>query len=224
MTPEALAGAIDLTLLKPDCAAKDIEALAASAKRFPFAALCVPPCHVALAARLVKGSAVKVATVAGFPLGYQARGIKLAEAVQSAGEGADEIDMVMNVSLFKSGRHAEAEEEIASMVKALPGKTVKVIIETCFLNLREKLEALEICVNGGAHFVKTSTGFGPSGATVEDVRMLKEAARGRLKVKASGGIKGLGDALAMIGAGANRLGTSAGVSIVEEFIGSKKMT
>lgn len=222
MTPETLAGAIDLTLLKPDCAVKDIEALAASAEKFPFAAICVPPCHVALAARLVEGNPVRVATVAGFPLGYQGRGIKLAEAVTAAEEGADEIDMVMNVSLFKSGKYAGVEDEIDSIVRGLPGRTVKVIIETCFLNGREKLEALEICVNGGAHFVKTSTGFGPSGATVEDVRMLKEAARGRLKVKASGGIKGLSDAIIMIEAGADRLGTSAGVSIMEELMASKK--
>src|SRR5574337_686853 len=217
-----LAGYIDLTLLKPDAPAVEVESFAASALKYPFAALCVPPCHVKRVFNIAaknKEHGVKVATVAGFPLGYNIKGSKLFEAERAFEDGAVEIDMVMNLSLFKSGELREAELEIAELVRRLPQAVVKVIIETGYLIDAEKAAALDIVVAAGAHFVKTSTGFGPGAATVKDVELLSKRAAGRIGVKASGGIKTLDDALAMIRAGATRLGTSAGIRILEEASG-----
>lgn len=219
MDASRLAEYIDLTFLRPDAAAVEVESFAASALKFPFAALCVPPCHVKRVFNITAGSKVKVATVAGFPLGYNIKGSKLFEAERAFEDGAVEIDMVMNLSLFKSGELREAELEIAELVKRLPQAVIKVIIETGYLSDAEKAAALDIAVAAGAHFVKTSTGFGPGAATVKDVELLSKRAAGRIGVKASGGIKTLGEALSMIKAGATRLGTSAGIRILEEASG-----
>lgn len=217
MTVDELAGYIDLSLLRPDAETRDIEGLIMDAQKFSFASVCIPPCHVRLAARMLGESPVKVGTVIGFPLGYQSTEAKVHEGCDAVEAGAEEIDMVMNISMFKSGELAYVGDEISEIVSALSGVTIKVIIETCYLTDEEKVTACELVANGKAEYVKTSTGFGPGGATAEDIRLLKETASGRIKVKASGGIKTLDDALRMIEAGASRIGTSSGVRIVEDF-------
>jgi deoxyribose-phosphate aldolase len=218
MEAAELARLIDLTLLKPDGTEKDVESLIHKALGYPFASVCIPPCHVGLAAELLKGSPIKVGTVVGFPFGYQTSGVKLLEAQEAVEKGASEIDMVMNISQFKSGDMNMVEEEISTIVTAVEGTVVKVIIETGYLTDEEKVAACGLVVKGGADFVKTSTGFGPAEASEEDVRLLVGAARGRIKVKASGGIRTLDRVLKMIGAGAERIGTSSGIEIVKELL------
>ena len=217
ITANELAGYIDLTLLKPQASAKDIEALIREAQKYPFASVCIPPCYVSLSAKMLKGSSIKVGTVIGFPLGYQTTSVKLYEAREAVESGAEEIDMVMNISAFKSGEVVKVEDEISEIVSALPKIIVKIIIETCYLTDEEKVIACEMAIKGRANFVKTSTGFGSAGATVDDVKLLLKTASGRINVKASGGIKTLAYTLKMIDAGAMRIGTSAGMEIIKEF-------
>lgn len=219
MTRADLAGKIDLTLLSPVATERDIASLAADGLKYPFASVCVPPCHVALARSIIRDNPLRITAVAGFPLGFSSPDSKLFESVEAFGAGASEIDMVMNVSMLKSGRTSAVEKEIRRVVEALPGAVIKVIIEACYLTDEEKRAALELSVNAGARFVKTSTGWGPGGARVEDIRLLHDAARGRILLKASGGIKTTGDALEIIGAGADRVGSSSGVAIVEGLYG-----
>lgn len=221
MDIKELASLIDHTILRPDVTEKEVAAFADEASSLGFATLCVPPCHVRIVRRLLGTSRTRVSTVAGFPLGYQSKGVKLAEARAAFDDGASEIDMVMNISALKSGNALSVADEISKIVQAVPGALIKVIIETCYLTDEEKLGALEAAVSSGAHFVKTSTGFGPGGADIRDISQLARAARGRIKIKASGGIKTLPAALAMIKAGAARLGTSSGPSILEELRGAK---
>src|SRR3989304_6042275 len=220
MTSSELAGYIDLTLLKPQVTTKDIEAFIRDAQKYPFASVCIPPYHVRKAAEILKGSHTKVGTVIGFPLGYQTTSVKLYEAREAVESGAEEIDMVMNISAFKSGEMTMVQDEISEIVSALPKIVVKVIIETCYLTNEEIIKACEMTIKSKADFVKTSTGFGPDGATIEDVKLLVKTAEGRIDVKASGGIKTLYDALTMINAGVVRIGTSSGINIVEEFLRS----
>lgn len=215
MTLKELVGYIDLTLLRPTTPRADIERLIAKASCFPFALVCIPPCYVALARSIGKG--IRVGTVVGFPLGYQTTTAKLLEAIEAAGAGAVEVDMVMNMAAFKSREWDMVREEIAAVVTAIPKVIVKVIIEVSYLTEDEKARACELVVEGGAHYVKTSTGF-TEGVRVEDVKLLKRIAGGRIKVKASGGIRDLDMALKMIGAGADRIGTSRGIEIMEEFL------
>lgn len=215
MTLEELAGYIDLTLLKPTATRTDIERLIEGASCFPFASVCIPPCYVALARSMGKG--IRVGTVVGFPLGYQTTTAKLLEAAEATGAGAVEVDMVMNLATFKSGEWDMVRDEIAAIITVIPKTVVKVIIEVSYLTDEEKVMACELAVEGGAHYVKTSSGF-TQGVRVEDVELLKRVAAGRIKVKASGGIRDLDSALKMIGAGADRIGTSSGIGILEEFI------
>ena len=222
MTSEQLAGYIDLTLLKPQIATKDIEVFIREAQKYPFASVCIPPYHVRKAAEILKGSHTKVGTVIGFPLGYQTTSVKLYEAREAVESGAEEIDMVMNISAFKSGEMTMVQDEISEIVSALPKIVVKVIIETCYLTNEEIIKACEMTIKSKADFVKTSTGFGPDGATIEDVKLLVKTAKGRINVKVSGGIKTFDDTLKMIDAGAMRIGTSAGMKIVEEFLKNAK--
>ena len=212
-----LAAIIDQTLLKPEATRSDIAKFIEKSAPYGFATLCLPPCHVKEAFRMLKGSQAKIRTVTGFPLGFQSEGIKLLEAKKAVDDGAAEVDMVMNISLFRSGEYGAVADEISGVVHALPDTVVKVIIETGFLTDDEKIKALEASVSAGALYVKTSTGFNPGKATVHDVLLLTKAAAGRIKIKASGGIRGLEDALRMIEAGAGRLGTSAGADIIEEL-------
>ena len=218
MTSEQLAGYIDLTLLKPQATAKDIEALVRKAQKYSFASVCIPPCHVRKAAEMLKGSHTKVGTVVGFPLGYQVTSTKLYEAREAVEAGAEEIDMVMNISRFKSVELSMVQDDISKIVSSLPKIIVKIIIETCYLTDEEKVIACEMAIKGRADFVKTSTGFGSGGATIEDVKLLVKTAKGRIKVKASGGIKTLDETLKMIDTGADRIGMSAGMEIIEEFL------
>ena len=210
-----LAKYIDHTALKPETTPADVEQLCKEALEYRFAAVCVNPVYVPLAARMLKESGVLTATVVGFPLGASASEIKAHEAAYAIEQGAGEIDMVMAIGLFKGGDRAAVGRDIAAVVKAAGNHPVKVIIETCFLGRDEIVEVCRIAANNGAAFVKTSTGFGPRGASVEDVIAMKEAVGGRCHIKASGGIRTREQALAMIAAGATRIGTSAGVSIVK---------
>lgn len=215
MTVEELASKIDLTLLRPEAGIKDIEAFAADAIGFPYAALCVPPVHVRLVSTILKGTGIRTCTVAGFPLGYNAEGIKLREAQASFSDGASEIDMVMNISLFRSGEYGAVRGEIEEVVKGLPGAVIKVIVEAFYLSDEEKIKACSIIRDSGAHFVKTSTGFAPGGARHEDVRLLAAAGGEVLKVKAAGGIRTLDDALLMLSSGASRIGASSAAIVGE---------
>jgi deoxyribose-phosphate aldolase len=217
MDRETLAKAIDHTLLKTEATPADIRVLCDEAMRFGFAAVCVNPTYVALAAELIQGSDVAVCTVAGFPLGAGTTTSKLFDAKQSISLGATEIDMAMAVGRLKGGESDFVRSEIARLADLCHRNEVilKVILETALLTDAEKRLACELCCESGADFVKTSTGFASGGATVEDVRLMKEAvAAAGLKVKASGGIRMREDALRMIDAGADRIGTSSGVKIV----------
>ena len=209
---------IDHTLLKPEASRDEIRKLCQEAVRFGFASVCINPWYVPLAAELVHGSPVKVCTVVGFPLGSTLPQVKIREAEEVIKLGAEEVDMVINVGALKSRQDDVVESDIRGVVEAChrSGVICKVIIEAALLTADEKVRACLACKNAGADFVKTSTGFGPRGATVEDVRLLVRAVGGRARIKASGGIRRLADALALLEAGADRIGTSNGVAIARE--------
>lgn len=217
MTDSNIAALIDHTLLKPDATAADIRRVCTEALKFGFATVCVNPCWVKLAAAELDGSPVKVCTVVGFPLGANSTETKSFETILALQQGAREIDMVINIGALK-GRDASAVDlDIRAVVDAAHarGAIVKVILETALLNDMEKAEGCRIAQSAGADFVKTSTGFGPGGATVEDVALLRHLAGPHMGVKASGGIRTLADFRKMVSAGASRIGASASVSIVE---------
>lgn len=214
-----LAGLIDNTILRADAAEKEVAGFVELSAALGFATMCVPPCHVALAARLLHGLPTRVSTVAGFPLGFQTPEVKALEARKAFEAGASEIDMVMNISMLKSGNIPFVVDEVGLVARAIDKAVLKVIIETCCLTDAEKLASVEAAVSAGAAFVKTSTGFGAKGADARDVSLLARAASGRIKIKASGGIKTLSSALSMIEAGAGRIGTSSGAAILEELAG-----
>ncbi len=209
-----LAKYIDHTILKAVATKQDVTKLCAEAAQYGFASVCVNPFWVSLCADLLKGSGVKVCTVIGFPLGANASKVKAFEAELAIKEGADEVDMVINIGALKSGMLDVVKEDIAAVREASKGKTLKVIIETSYLTEEEKKTVCKICAECGVDFVKTSTGFSDAGAKAEDVKLMAEASG--LAVKASGGIRSKEDALKMIEAGASRLGTSAGVKIVAD--------
>ncbi|PRX41134.1 deoxyribose-phosphate aldolase [Planifilum fimeticola] len=217
MTVTNLASIIDHTLLKPEATASDIDRLCQEALESEFAAVCVNPWWVSRAAERLKESDIQVCTVVGFPLGATTTEVKAAETKRAVADGASEIDMVMNIGAFKSGDRQGVEEDIRAVVRAAGGRTVKVILETGLLDEGEIRLACELAKAAGAHFVKTSTGFGPGGATVEAVRIMREAVGPEMGVKASGGIRSLAAAKKMISAGANRIGTSSGVAILGEL-------
>ena len=213
----AIAKYIDHTLLKADARKEDIEKLCSEAFHNGFASVCVNSCWVPLASGLLAGTDVKVCTVVGFPLGAASSKAKAAEAADAVRNGADEIDMVMNIGMLKSGMAEEVQDDIREVREAVKGKTLKVIIETCLLTDDEKRAACLAAASAGADFVKTSTGFSSGGATVHDVALMKATVSSYgLKVKASGGIRNYKDAKAMIEAGADRIGASAGIAIVKE--------
>jgi len=215
---------IDHTNLKPTATADEIRKLCREAVEYGFAAVCINPYYVRLASKMLKNENVKVCTVIGFPLGATLKEVKSYEAEKSLEEGAAEIDMVMNISAFKSKLYNDVLEDIREVVKKAEkhNALVKVIIECCYLTNEEKIRAAEIVLEAGADYVKTSTGFGPSGATVEDVRLLKETVKNRAGVKAAGGIRTLKDLINMIEAGADRIGTSSGAKIAEEALGQER--
>jgi len=211
-----IARMIDHTLLKAEATPKDIDSLCREARDYKFAAVCVNPSYVERSVGLLKGVDVKVATVVGFPLGATTLVEKAREAGDAVRQGAREIDMVMPVGLFLGGEHKAVARDIREVILAVGATPVKVILETCYLLPKQIAEACMIACNEGAAFVKTSTGFGTRGATVEDVQIMKQAVGNRCEIKASGGIRSYQDAMALIEAGATRIGTSSGVAIVEE--------
>ncbi len=217
--PGELAARIDHTLLRPAAVGSDFQRLCREAEKYRFWSVCVPPSRAKLAADMLEGTGVRVCTVVGFPLGYSRREVKVAEARQALREEVDEIDMVMNVGAFKEGERVGVSSEIRDVALecAAGGRLLKVIIECCYLTDGEKVEAAKMAERQGADFIKTSTGFGPSGATVKDVSLLQNSLAGKARVKAAGGIDSLEKALQMLGAGADRLGTSSSVAIMDEL-------
>lgn len=211
-----IARLVDHTLLKPGATQEEIGKLCDDARAHCFASVCVNPTYVALAARLLSGSGVKICTVIGFPLGSTTPTVKAIEARDAIANGADEIDMVINVGALKSGNDALVRGDIQAVRDATRGRVLKVILETALLSDDEKVRACRIAKEVGADFVKTSTGFGPGGATKEDVKLMRETVGPRMGVKASGGIRDTSKAKEMIAAGATRLGTSASVAIVTD--------
>ena len=214
MDKKTIAAMIDHTLLKPEATPAQIEKLCAEAAEYHFASVCVNPVYIPLAARLLKGTGVKVCCVVGFPLGAIAPEQKAVEAASCAAMGAEELDMVIHVGAAKAGDWALVQRDIEGVVKAAAGHTVKVIIETCLLTDEEKVKACEAAKAAGAHFVKTSTGFSTGGATTHDIALMRKTVGPEMGVKASGGIRDYETAMAMIEAGANRIGASAGIAIV----------
>ncbi len=209
-----IAGLIDHTALKPDTTKAQIEKLCSEAIEYGFASVCVNPCYVSLCSQLLKDSKIKVCTVIGFPLGATTTAIKAAEASEAIQNGAKEVDMVINLGAVKTGDFDYVKQDIAAVVQAAKGKAlVKVILETCLLTDEEKKVCCRICKEAGADFVKTSTGFSTGGATVEDIRLMRDIVKPDLGVKASGGIRDYETAKAMIDAGASRIGASASVAI-----------
>lgn len=207
---------IDHTLLKPDAAPAQIEKLCQEAKKYGFAAVCVNSSYVPLCAKLLEGSGVAVCSVVGFPLGAMNTAAKVYEAERAILDGANEIDMVLHIGRLKAGQYAYVLYDILVVVEKAHeyGVIVKVIIETALLTDEEKKIACGLCVEAGADFVKTSTGFNGGGATIEDVRLMKKAVDGKAKIKAAGGIGDYETAVKVIEAGADRLGTSKSVAIM----------
>jgi deoxyribose-phosphate aldolase len=214
LSPRDLARHIDHTLLKADASAADIRRLCEEAREHHFWSVCVNGSRVALAASLLEDSDVKIAAVVGFPLGATDGDAKRFETETLIDLGAQEIDLVLPIGLLKDGDDKRVLRELRDVVEAADGAAVKVILETCLLTRDEKIRACGLAVEAGAKFVKTSTGFSAGGATLEDIRLMREMVGPKFGVKASGGIRDTATALAMIEAGATRLGTSAGVAIV----------
>ena len=206
---------IDHTLLKAFATSDEIRKLCEEAKKYNFKSVCVNPVNVALAKECLEGSDVLVFTVIGFPLGANTKEIKAFETIDAIKNGADEVDMVINIGKAKEHNYKYIEDEIKMVVAASAGKTTKVIIETCYLNDEEKINCCLAAKNAKATFVKTSTGFGTSGATASDIRLMRETVGPDMGVKASGGIRNLDDLKLMVENGATRIGASSGVAIME---------
>jgi len=220
MTRESIARMIDHTLLKPDASQAQIARICAEAREYSFASVCVNPGYVRQCAEALAGSPVKVCTVIGFPLGATTSAAKAFEARDAVENGAREVDMVVNVGRIKSGAWDDVESDIRAVVEAVRGRALtKVIIETCLLTDEEKVRACQAAKAAGADFVKTSTGFSTGGATVADIALMRRTVGPDMGVKASGGIHNAAEALAMIEAGATRIGASAGIAIVNGIEG-----
>lgn len=205
---------IDHTLLKATATKKDIIQLCNEAKKHDFFSVCVNSSYVKLAKKELKKTDVKICSVIGFPLGAMSTKAKVYEAKRALKDGADEIDMVINVGFLKSKAFKKVEKEIRSIKKIMPKNTLKVILETCYLDESEIIKASELALKAKADFIKTSTGFGTGGATIEDVKLMNSVAKGKMKIKASGGIKDFKAAKEYIDLGVERLGTSSGIAIV----------
>ncbi len=210
---------IEHTLLRPDINEHQLEEEVSNSIRYSFAGVCVPPCWIKKARSLVGNNDIQVVAPAGFPLGYSLTECKLEEINRLIGDGADEIDLVWNLSYFKTNPSL-AELEIARCASLVheSGHILKVIIETCYLSRDEIVKACEICRNSEADFVKTSTGFGPAGASIEDIRLLRSVLPSHIGIKASGGIRDFSTAASMVEAGADRIGTSSGPKIMKEAL------
>jgi deoxyribose-phosphate aldolase len=213
---ENISKLIDHTLLKPQATSSEIEKLCEEAKQNQFASVCINPFYVSMASRLLEDTNVKVCTVIGFPLGASTSAVKAWEAADAVRNGADEIDMVINIGALKDRNDEAVQEDIAAVVRVAEDRIVKVIIETCLLTEEEKIRACRLSKEAGARFVKTSTGFSTGGATMEDVRLMKSVVGDSLEVKASGGVRNRDTMIQMVAAGASRIGTSNGVLIVTD--------
>ena len=213
-----LAAMIDHTILKPEAGKEQVETICREAREYGFASVCVNSSYVPLCAELLRDTEVKVCTVIGFPLGAMSTAAKAAEARQAILDGAEELDMVIHIGMLKDGNNEYVEQDIHSVVEEARGKAaVKVIIETCLLSEEEKIRACPLAKKAGADYVKTSTGFSTGGATAEDIALMKKTVGKDMKVKASGGIRTREKAEEMRKAGADRIGTSSGIRIVEEM-------
>ena len=207
---------IDHTVLKADTPLETVKRICDEAMEYGFASVCINPCHVAYCADYLKDSNVNVCTVIGFPLGANTSAVKAFETKDAIANGADEIDMVMNIGALKDKNYDLVRDDVKAVVEAANGTLVKVILETCLLTEDEIKKACELCVEAKADYVKTSTGFSTRGATIEDVRIMKEAVHGKAKVKAAGGVRTPEDMVKIVAAGADRIGTSAGCSLVKK--------
>lgn len=208
---------IDHTVLKAEATEKEILELCEEAREYQFYSVCINSGYVKLAKKNLAGSNVKVCTVVGFPLGAMSTEAKIFEAQKAVEDGAEEVDMVINIGELKSKNYSKVEEEISGVKGVLGDLVLKVILETCYLTREEITLGSELAVKGGADFVKTSTGFGIGGATIENIELIKQAIDGKARIKASGGIRNLDLALSFIELGVERIGTSSGVSIVKEL-------
>ena len=206
---------IDHTLLKPEATEEQIKKICAEAKEYGFASVCVNPTWVSLAASELKDATSKICTVIGFPLGASTSATKAFETKDAIANGAEEIDMVINIGALKSEQYDVVENDIKAVVEAANGTLVKVIIETCLLSDEEKIKACELSVKAGADFVRTSTGFSTAGAKAEDVALMRKTVGPEIGVKASGGVRSLEDLESMVAAGATRIGASSGVKIIK---------
>lgn len=207
---------IDHTVLKADTPLETVKRICDEAMEYGFASVCINPCHVAYCADYLKDSDVNVCTVIGFPLGANTSAVKAFETKDAIANGADEIDMVMNIGALKDKNYDLVRDDVKAVVEAANGTLVKVILETCLLTEDEIKKACELCVEAKADYVKTSTGFSTRGATIEYVRIMKEAVHGKAKVKAAGGVRTPEDMVKIVAAGADRIGTSAGCSLVKK--------
>ncbi len=213
---------IDHTVLRPEATKSDVLRLCQEAREFGFVVIFVPPCYIDEAVEAVVGTRIRVGIPIGFPLGGHTTAAKVAEAIEGVTRGAKVLDMVINVSRLKSGDYDVVRTDMTEVVKATAGAEHKVILETCYLTREEKITACRLAVEAGMDYVKTSTGFAAAGATVEDVKLMKDAVAGRAKVKASGGIRDWKTTLAMLEAGADRIGTSASLAIMAEWSATRR--
>jgi deoxyribose-phosphate aldolase len=209
-----IARRIEHSYLKPDATYSKIEELCREAVENRFYGVCVNPFFVKFVKDLLKNTQLKVITVIGFPLGANKLKTKLIEASSAVNDGADELDIVWNIGAFKSKDYTYVEEELKTIIYYTQNVTHKIIVETAYLTDEEKEKSVQIVINSGAEFIKTSTGFAPSGAKISDIKLFKEKAKGRIKIKAAGGIRDFKTAVSMINAGADRIGTSHGVDII----------
>jgi deoxyribose-phosphate aldolase len=216
-TKKELAEMMDHTLLDPSSTYGELEKLCEEAIRYGFGAVCINPVHVRLASQLLRDRGVKVCTVIGFPFGATPKRVKAFETSLAVADGADEVDMVMNVGALRSRDYDCVKDDIEAVVRAAKAAVVKVIIETGYLTDKEKVKACLIAKEARAQFVKTATGYGPSGASVHDVRLMRKTVGGQMGVKAAGGIRHFNQVCRLVMAGANRLGTSRSVAILKEF-------
>jgi deoxyribose-phosphate aldolase len=213
-----LAQIIDHTLVRPDATIQDIATGCEEAKKYGFAAFIVNSCHVARARAVLAGTTVKIGTVVGFPHGASTTTVKIVEAMEAIKNGSEELDIVINIGLVKSGRYDLVDIDMKNIIVMTPNTIHKIIVEAGYLTTEEIANVCRLAVKAGAEFVKTSTGYGPRGATIEDVRLIREIVGSTCRVKASGGIRDLATVQALVEAGAERIGTSAGVSIMEEYL------
>jgi len=217
-----LSALIDHTILRPEATRADVLRLCREAKEHGFTVIFIPPCYAHEAVEAVRGSQIRVGIPIGFPLGGHTTGTKVSEALEGVRQGATVLDMVINISRLKSGDLDAVRQDIAEVVQATPQAEHKVILETCYLTDQEKTTACRLVVEAGADYVKTSTGFGAGGATVADVRLMKAGVGGKAKVKASGGIRDWKTAMSMLEAGADRIGTSASLKILDGWAAEKR--